>query len=74
MACTYRVWSRRLISNIPLETTAYTLAATLGLLALNQDSQDEVFQQIEEVIGHDRDPVKITLLTRRFFIDLHLFC
>lgn len=44
--------------NIPLETTAYTLAATLGLLALNQDSQDEVFQHIEEVVGHDRDPVR----------------
>ncbi|KAE9404988.1 cytochrome P450 [Gymnopus androsaceus JB14] len=38
------------------ETTAHALAATLGFLAINQDAQDEVFEQINEVVGHDRDP------------------
>jgi len=60
------------------ETTAYTLAATLGLLALNQDSQDEVYQQIEEVIGHDRDPEiedyhNLNKVLAAFFEALRLF-
>ncbi|KIK52839.1 hypothetical protein GYMLUDRAFT_49677 [Collybiopsis luxurians FD-317 M1] len=38
------------------ETTANTLAATLGLLALHQDVQDEVFEEIKQVVGFDRDP------------------
>ncbi|KAF9261363.1 cytochrome P450 [Marasmius fiardii PR-910] len=38
------------------ETTAYTLAATLALLSLNPDVQDEVVQQIVDVVGYERDP------------------
>ena len=39
------------------ETTAHTLAATLGLLALNDDVQDEIYLHIVSVIGYDHDPV-----------------
>ena len=39
------------------ETTALTLAATLGLLGLYEDIQEEVHQHIISIIGHDRDPV-----------------
>ncbi|KAL0069552.1 hypothetical protein AAF712_003210 [Marasmius tenuissimus] len=38
------------------ETTAHTLAATLALLAVTLDAQDEVLQQIIDVVGWDRDP------------------
>ncbi|TFK38021.1 cytochrome P450 [Crucibulum laeve] len=38
------------------ETTAHTLAATLGFLGLYQDIQDEVVQQIIDVVGWDREP------------------
>ncbi|KAF5368657.1 hypothetical protein D9757_010213 [Collybiopsis confluens] len=38
------------------ETTAHALGATLGLLAVSQDAQDEVFEQIKDVVGFDRDP------------------
>ncbi|KAG6812865.1 hypothetical protein H0H92_015793 [Tricholoma furcatifolium] len=39
------------------ETTAHTLAATLGFLGLHQDIQEEVLEQIIDVVGWDRDPV-----------------
>ncbi|KAH0580883.1 hypothetical protein H2248_012042 [Termitomyces sp. 'cryptogamus'] len=39
------------------ETTAHTLAATLGFLSLYQDIQEEVFEQIISVVGWDCDPV-----------------
>lgn len=39
------------------ETTGHTLAATLGLLGIYQEEQDVVYQQIVDVVGHDRDPV-----------------
>ncbi|KAI0261580.1 cytochrome P450 [Gloeopeniophorella convolvens] len=38
------------------ETTAFTLAAAVGLLALHPKVQEEAYQQIAEVVGHDRDP------------------
>uniref|UniRef100_A0A0W0FX74 Cytochrome P450 n=1 Tax=Moniliophthora roreri TaxID=221103 RepID=A0A0W0FX74_MONRR len=38
------------------ETSAHTLAATLGFLAYYTEAQDEVFQQIMDVVGWDRDP------------------
>jgi cytochrome P450 len=38
------------------ETTANTLAATLGFLGLYQDIQDEVVQQILDVVGQTQDP------------------
>ena len=40
-----------------LETTAHTLAATLGFLGLYENLQEEVYQHIISIIGHDRDPV-----------------
>ncbi|KAG6865642.1 hypothetical protein C0991_000812 [Blastosporella zonata] len=39
------------------ETTAHTLSATLALLALHQEIQNEICEHIISVIGHDRDPV-----------------
>ena len=42
-----------------LETTAHTLAATLGFLGLHEDIQEEVYEQIISVIGLDRDPVRV---------------
>ncbi|KAG5634767.1 hypothetical protein H0H81_000848 [Sphagnurus paluster] len=38
------------------ETTAHTLTATLALLAVHQDIQDEILEQIVSVVGYDRDP------------------
>ncbi|KAG6828737.1 hypothetical protein H0H93_014767, partial [Arthromyces matolae] len=38
------------------ETTAHTLSSTLALLALHQDIQEEILEQIISVVGHDRDP------------------
>ena len=42
---------------VVIDTTAHSLAATLGMLALNNDVQDEIFQHIISVIGYDHDPV-----------------
>ncbi|KAK7034506.1 hypothetical protein VNI00_012353 [Paramarasmius palmivorus] len=39
------------------ETSAHTLAATLGFLAYYTEAQDEVLQQIIDVVGWERDPV-----------------
>ncbi|KAI0262510.1 cytochrome P450 [Gloeopeniophorella convolvens] len=38
------------------ETTAFTLAATVGFLGIYPQIQEDVYQQIIEVVGHDRDP------------------
>ncbi|KAJ7468034.1 cytochrome P450 [Mycena latifolia] len=38
------------------ETTAHTLAGTLGFMAIHEEIQDEVVEQIMSVIGPDRDP------------------
>ncbi|KAL0067455.1 hypothetical protein AAF712_005443 [Marasmius tenuissimus] len=38
------------------ETSAHTLAATLGFLAVDEAAQDEVLQEIIDVVGYDRDP------------------
>ena len=40
-----------------IETTAHSLAATLGLLALSNDVQEDIFQHIISVIGYDKAPV-----------------
>jgi hypothetical protein len=42
---------------IVIETTAHALAATLAMLAFGTDLQDEIFENIIAVIGHDRVPV-----------------
>ncbi|KAJ3832287.1 cytochrome P450 [Lentinula raphanica] len=60
------------------ETTAKALAATLGLLALNQNCQDEVFEQIKEVVGYLRDPEfddyhKLNKVLAAFFEAVRLF-
>ena len=40
-----------------IDTTAHSIAAALGLLALNNDVQEEIYQHIISVIGYDNDPV-----------------
>jgi Cytochrome P450 len=39
------------------ETTASTLASTIGLLGLHSDIQEDLYEQIVEVVGHDCEPV-----------------
>ncbi|KAG6850123.1 hypothetical protein H0H93_000745 [Arthromyces matolae] len=55
-----RLDDQELIGNVFImlfaETTAHTLAATLGFLGLHQDIQEEVVEQIVSVVGWDRDP------------------
>jgi hypothetical protein len=46
------------------ETTAHSLAATLGFLGLYEDIQNEVLEQIIAVIGYDRDPVRHVLCSQ----------
>ncbi|KAF5343692.1 hypothetical protein D9757_014535 [Collybiopsis confluens] len=60
------------------ETTAHTLAATLGFLAINKNAQDEVYEQIKEVVGVDRDPEfedygNLNKVLAAFFEALRLF-
>ncbi|KAJ7754428.1 cytochrome P450 [Mycena metata] len=58
----YQLDDAELIGNIFLfmfaghETTAHSLAATFGYMAIHQDIQDEVVEQIMSVVGPDRDP------------------
>ncbi|KAJ7033726.1 cytochrome P450 [Mycena alexandri] len=58
----YQLDDAELIGNIFLfmfaghETTAHSLAATFGYMAIHQDIQDEVVEQIISVVGPDRDP------------------
>ena len=44
------------------DTTGHTLAATLGLLGLHQDIQDEVLEHILDIIGPTREPVGLLCL------------
>jgi hypothetical protein len=39
------------------ETTASTLASTIGFLGLHSDIQKDLYEQIVDVVGHDREPV-----------------
>lgn len=60
------------------ETTAHALAATLGFLAVYDDIQEEVFQQIISVVGSERDPVfddyaKLDKVLSAFYEALRLF-
>ncbi|KAJ7158345.1 cytochrome P450 [Mycena crocata] len=58
----YRLDDEELIGNVFLfmfaghETTAHSLAGTLGFMAIHEEIQDEVFKQIMTVVGPDRDP------------------
>ncbi|KAH9973810.1 cytochrome P450 [Lactifluus volemus] len=38
------------------ETTASTLASTIGFLGLHSDIQEDLYEQIVDVVGHDREP------------------
>ena len=42
-----------------IETTAHSLAATVAMLAFSTDLQDEIFENIIAVIGHNRVPVRV---------------
>ncbi|KAJ3973688.1 cytochrome P450 [Lentinula raphanica] len=75
----YKLSDDELIGNVfILLFSGHALAATLGLLALNQDSQDEVFEQIKEVVGYVRDPEfddyhKLNKVLAAFFEAVRLF-
>lgn len=43
-----------------LETTGHTLAVCLGLLGLYQEEQELVYQNIVDVVGYEREPVRPT--------------
>ncbi|KAF7426204.1 hypothetical protein PC9H_008571 [Pleurotus ostreatus] len=60
------------------ETTAHTLAATLGFMGLYEDIQEDVFRQIVDIVGLDRDPTmedypKLTKVTAAFYESLRMF-
>ncbi|KAF8815129.1 cytochrome P450 [Phlegmacium glaucopus] len=60
------------------ETTAHSLAATLGLMSLSNDLQDEIFEHIIGVIGYDRAPVfddypKLDKVLAAFYEALRMF-
>ncbi|KAJ8517940.1 hypothetical protein ONZ45_g4933 [Pleurotus djamor] len=60
------------------ETTAHTLAATLGFLSLYPDIQEEVLAQIADVVGYNCDPTmadypKLTKVTAVFYESLRMF-
>jgi len=50
------------LSGVLSETTAHTLAATLGFLAYYSDIQEEVHQHILSIIGDSRNPVSDVLV------------
>ncbi|KAJ7108469.1 cytochrome P450 [Mycena epipterygia] len=58
----YQLDDDELIGNIFLfmfaghETTAHTLAGTLGFMAIHEEIQDEIVEHIMSVVGPDRDP------------------
>jgi len=58
----YQLDDQELIGNIFIflfaghETTANSLAVTLGYMAINEEIQNEVLEQIMSVVGPDRDP------------------
>lgn len=58
-------------SLLPVETTASTLAATIGFLGLYSDVQDDIYQKVIEVVGHDRDPVRRTPLSLLHLVTRH---
>jgi len=51
------------------ETTAHSIAATLGFLSIDPALQQEVYDQIVEVVGLDRDPVSPPLIS---YMDIQL--
>ncbi|KAF8135969.1 cytochrome P450, partial [Mycena galopus ATCC 62051] len=61
-SCKYQLDDQELIGNIFVllfaghETTAHTLAGTLGFMAIHDDIQDEIAEHIISVVGTDREP------------------
>ncbi|KAF8966623.1 cytochrome P450 [Flammula alnicola] len=61
----FKLDDQELIGNVYImlfaghETTAHSIAATLGFLSLNPDIQEETYKHIISTVGHDRDPVRI---------------
>lgn len=60
------------------ETTAHSLAATIGFLGFHEDIQEEVLEQIHSVVGHDRDPIfedyaKLDKVLAAFYEALRMF-
>ncbi|KAF8994052.1 cytochrome P450 [Cyathus striatus] len=73
-----------LISNVFLmlvaghETTAHTLAATMACLARYQEQQQEIFEEVNSVIGNDRNPMfedfhKLNKVQACFYEALRMF-
>ncbi|KAJ7359262.1 cytochrome P450 [Mycena albidolilacea] len=58
----YQLDDQELIGNVFVllfaghETTAHTLAGTLGFMAIHDDIQDEIVEHIISVVGTDREP------------------
>ncbi|KAF4618306.1 hypothetical protein D9613_011546 [Agrocybe pediades] len=80
----YKLDDQELIGNVFVmlfaghETTAHTLAAALGFLAMYDNLQDEVYQQIVEVVGLQRDPTmedypKLDKVLAAFYEALRMF-
>ncbi|PPQ65337.1 hypothetical protein CVT26_000052 [Gymnopilus dilepis] len=80
----FKLDDQELIGNVYImlfaghETTAHTLAATLGFLSVHEDVQEELYQQVVSVVGHDRDPVfddynKLDKVLAGFYEALRLF-
>ncbi|KAF9010234.1 cytochrome P450 [Cyathus striatus] len=80
----FRLDDEELIGNVFImlfaghETTAHSLAATLGFLSLHQDIQQEVLEQIIEVVGWNRVPVlgdysKLNKVLAVFYEALRMF-
>ena len=53
-----------------IESTAVTLAATLTMLALHQDIQEEALLQILEVVGQEREPVSSRIARPLLFLSM----
>ncbi|KAF9482311.1 cytochrome P450 [Pholiota conissans] len=60
------------------ETTAHSIAATIGFLSLSDDIQEDIYRQIHSVVGLDRDPeyedyAKLDKVLAAFYEGLRLF-
>ena len=56
--------SQRFRTNFTAETTAHSIAATLGFLSISDELQEEIYQQIISVVGHKREPVGTSFFIR----------
>ncbi|KAF8345233.1 cytochrome P450 [Amanita rubescens] len=83
-AAKYKLSKQELIGNVYTmliaghETTATSLAATMVYLALDPEIQTELVEQIESVVGYDRDPAfedyhKLNKVHSAFLESIRLF-